>query len=252
MEKKSADWYKNGWSLDIQNMSWTEETVAQVDFLISALGLKGGERILDLACGFGRHSLELARRGYDVVGVDITPAYIEYATKQAEGERLSARFICADIRDVDFCSEFDVVLNMADGAVGYLENEQENLRIFDVVARALKVGGRHFMDIMSADYADTHFPCRLWDMGEKGLTLSVFEWDRESCILIYGQNDFTYGEVLTKPVFEKGDPIRLYHLSEVTDIMSQRQMQVQSAYADFGGAEYDENSIQLRVISQRM
>ena len=55
---------------------------------------KGTEKILDLACGFGRHSLEFARRGYDVTGIDITPAYIDYANEQAKKENLNAKFIC--------------------------------------------------------------------------------------------------------------------------------------------------------------
>lgn len=81
MKAMESDWYKKIWTLDIQNQSWVEDTNRQVNFLIDKLELKGNEKILDLACGFGRHSLELARRGYDVTGVDITPKYIEYATK---------------------------------------------------------------------------------------------------------------------------------------------------------------------------
>ena len=87
--KRSA----NG-NVDIQNMSWVEDTGRQVDFLIKQLQLKGTEKILDLACGFGRHSLEFARRGYDVTGIDITPAYIDYANEQAKKENLNAKFIC--------------------------------------------------------------------------------------------------------------------------------------------------------------
>lgn len=79
MQSKPNDWYKHCWTLDIQNQSWTESTVQQVDFLIEKLNLSGNERILDLACGFGRHALEFARRGCNVTGVDITPAYIDYA-----------------------------------------------------------------------------------------------------------------------------------------------------------------------------
>ena len=79
-------------------MSWVEDANRQVDFLIKQLHLKGTEKILDLACGFGRHSLEFARRGYDVTGIDITPAYIDYANEQAKKENLNAKFICQDIR----------------------------------------------------------------------------------------------------------------------------------------------------------
>lgn len=72
MKRMSSDWYRKIWSLDIRDQSWVEDTARQVDFLVKTLGLKGGERILDLACGFGRHGLELAQRGFSVTGVDIT------------------------------------------------------------------------------------------------------------------------------------------------------------------------------------
>ena len=126
-------------------MSWVEDANRQVDFLIKQLHLKGTEKILDLACGFGRHSLEFARRGYDVTGIDITPAYIDYANEQAKKENLNAKFICQDIRTITFDKEFDVVLNMADGAIGYFEDDGENHKIFSVIAKALKNGGKHFI-----------------------------------------------------------------------------------------------------------
>lgn len=53
-------------------------------FSNQSVAVKGTEKILDLACGFGRHSLEFARRGYEVTGIDITPAYIDYANEQAK------------------------------------------------------------------------------------------------------------------------------------------------------------------------
>lgn len=117
MKKGRADWYKSVWSLNIKTQPWTENTVKEVDFLISELELRGNERILDLACGYGRHSLELARRGCNVVGVDITKAYIDDANGTAEREKLPARFILSDIREVRFENEFDAVINMAGGTL---------------------------------------------------------------------------------------------------------------------------------------
>ena len=60
------------WKLDIKNLPWAENTENEVNFIIKTLRLTGTEKILDLACGFGRHSLALAHRGFSVVGVDIT------------------------------------------------------------------------------------------------------------------------------------------------------------------------------------
>jgi len=251
MKRMSSDWYRKIWSLDIRDQSWVEDTARQVNFLVKTLGLKGGEKILDLACGFGRHSLELARRGFHVTGVDITPEYVTFANTLAEKEGLNANFLCLDIREVLFESEFDVVLNMADGAIGYLENDGENEKIFNVVSRALKPGGKHFMDIMSGDYAQSHFPCKLWDAGERGLTLSVFEWDEAAKTLVYGQKDYPYGEPLTKPEFSEGNPIRLYTLSEISDLLEKREMTVVDSFSDFSGKPSSENAIQLMVYSRK-
>src|SRR5512133_2765526 len=108
-------WYRKIWTLDIMNMSWVEETAQQVDFLLQILQLSGGEKILDMACGYGRHTLELARRGFSVTGVDITPEYVQYGSLAAQKEGLPATLVCADLRDVAYQGEFDVVLNLADG-----------------------------------------------------------------------------------------------------------------------------------------
>lgn len=252
MKAMNSDWYRKIWTLDIQNQSWVEDTKRQVDFIIEKLELKGNEKILDLACGFGRHSLEFARRGYQVTGVDITPEYIDYATKQAQTEKLTAHFICSDIRDVKYENEFDVVLNMADGAIGYLENDEENQKIFGVISRALKHGGKHFMDIMNGNYAKTHFPCKLWDAGEKCLTLSDFEWDKENNILIYGQIDYPYGEPLSKPEIREGNPIRLYSPDEIAEILSAVEMRVCDSFADFHGKPSSDQDIQLLVFSRKI
>ncbi len=84
------------WSLSIKDMFRVEKTEAEVDFVVAALGLKGRERVLDLACGFGRHSLELARRGYSVVGADYSKGLIDDALTSATCEALPVDFVHAD------------------------------------------------------------------------------------------------------------------------------------------------------------
>lgn len=252
MKSLGSDWYQKIWSLDIQDLSWVEHIKQQVDFLIKRLDLKGNERVLDLACGFGRHSLELAKRGFCVVGVDLTKDYIDFASQIAQEKGLDAEFILSDIREVSFQNEFDLVLNMGDGAIGYLENDAENLKIFGVISSALRPNGKHFMDIMNADYAACHFPCKLWDEGEKCLTLSKFEWNQETKTMLYGQLDYPYGEPLYKPVIEQGNSTRLYTLAEIEAIMRERGLHVYDSFADFNGTRfYARDSIQLMVYSRK-
>jgi SAM-dependent methyltransferase len=249
---KDDQWYKKIWNLGIQDMAWVEQTGAQIDFVWKTLGLQGNERILDLACGFGRHSLELARRGCQVIGVDITSAYIEAAQKQAKTEGLSAEFICADLRELKYKDAFDIVFNFADGAIGYLENDQENLKIFDVIARALKPGGKHIMDVCNGGYAAKHFPRRHWVFGKQSLSLADFEWDTDKSQMYYGGLEFKYGEKLVKPEEIYSNPTRLYNLIELKEIFGNRNMKIKRAYADFDtDAWATDDTFQMQVYSQK-
>lgn len=251
METKNSDWYKNIWTLDIKNQSWVEDTENQVNFIIDTLSLTGKERILDLACGFGRHSLSFARKGFCVVGVDITKDYIDDAIKSAEAFSLNIDFIHSDIRDLRFNNEFDVVLNLADGAIGYLENDDENLKIFDVIASALKPGGKHFMDICNAEHAVNFFPKHDWEIGSKTLSLSKFDWDKENLRMLFGGYEITFGEITQKPGPIEADSIRLYSKAELEVILQRRQMKIINTFSSYYGKEASYKELQLMVYSKK-
>lgn len=245
-------WYRKIWTLDIKEMAWVEETQSQIDFLLKVLNLKGNEKVLDLACGFGRHALELANRGCQVTGVDITPAYIEDATKEATQKNLPAKFICADLRELNFKEEFDIVLNLADGAIGYLENDEENLKIFDIVSAALKPDGKHVMDVCNGGYAAKHFPKRNWVFGKDSLSLADFDWDPEKSLMYYGGLTLKCDEPLQRPTSIHCNPTRLYNLTELKEIFQQRGMTLQQAYGDFDlNIKANDDVFQMQVFSKK-
>ena len=123
--------------------------------------------------------------------------------------------------------------------------EQEYLSLFPALAVS------YSMAIMNGSYAQTHFPCKLWDAGEKGLTLSAFEWEKDRKTLIYGQVDYMYGEALYKPEMKEGNPIRLYSLDEITEIFGKLGLRICNSFADFSGKPSSDNDIQLMVYSIR-
>jgi SAM-dependent methyltransferase len=253
--KPSPEWYKKIWSLDIQDMSWVEHTKDEIDFIVDIMELSGTERILDLACGFGRHAIELAKRGFSVVGVDITPEYIKEARRISSFGKLNTEFICADLRNISFENEFDVVLNMADGAIGYLENDEENLKIFDLIANSLKKNGKHFMNICNAEHAEMHFPKRNWDIGEKELSLPEFHWDKKNRRMLYGGWSIKFGEIAKKPRIDElaaDSSIRLYSINEIENIFRSRQMIIKDTFGNFDKyVPASHKEMQLLVYSQK-
>lgn len=240
-----------GWSLDIKNHSWVEDTENQVDFIVKTLELTGKERILDLACGFGRHSISLARMGFSVVGVDFTKDFIDDAVQTANSESLRIDFILEDIRNLKYDNEFDVVLNLADGALGYFETDAENFKMFDVISKALKPGGKHFMDICNAEHAEKHFPKRHWDIGSKRLSLPEFDWDAERRRMLFTDWGINFGEIAVRPdnIEKDAKGTRLYSISEIDVILSERNMRVIKTFSNYYGKAATHKELQLMVYS---
>ena len=96
-------------------------TRREVDFLMEALGLSGVETILDLACGGGRHAIELTRRGLTVIGVDIVKPLITAAKARAAELDLSIEFVQGDMRELHYEARFDVVLIM-NSSLGFFDD----------------------------------------------------------------------------------------------------------------------------------
>jgi hypothetical protein len=180
----------------------------------------------------------LARRGYTVVGVDITAAYVADARETAQREGLGrAEFVQGDVREVAYEGEYDVVLNMADGAIGYFDTDAENLRLFDVIGRALQPGGKHVMGICSAEHAAAHFPKRHWEAGSRSLSLADFAWNAAKSRMNYLSRVLRFGEPLEAfpDAFppDEGPGTRLYTLAELAAILGERGMAITAAYGAY-------------------
>jgi len=189
------DWYRTAFA-DTADMAWTDRTESEINRALNMLRPAEGARVLDLACGSGRHSLELRRRGFEVVGADISPELLEIARRDAEEQGLEAEFVEADLRELDLDAEFDVVLSLNDGAIGYFESDEENLRSFEVIARALRPGGQHLMQLPNVLYAQKHLPQKSWISGEAMVELVEHRWNKADRYMEGAMIPIRFGEVL--------------------------------------------------------
>ncbi|ELR71423.1 methyltransferase, putative [Fulvivirga imtechensis AK7] len=122
-----------------------EEAKEFLDNLVQYLHITEMHKVLDLACGKGRHSIYLNRKGFDVVGVDLSEQNIDHAGT-FENERL--HFFIHDMREVFASGQFDFILNMFT-SFGYFESEVENEKAICAAAEALKPGGKLVIDFLN-------------------------------------------------------------------------------------------------------
>ncbi len=161
----TARWYETFFdelALDIWQDSRTEElTAEEADTLDSLLAAPDGGRLLDLACGNGRHAVALASRGYAMTGMDIAEANRARASELAAAAGTSIEFETQDITRIDYDAAFDAAY-MWGNSFGYFPRNA-SVQFFGSVARALKPGGRFVMETaVSAESILADFAPRTW------------------------------------------------------------------------------------------
>ena len=122
----------NGWRRFFNNYapkyheeSFTHNTIKEVDFLEEEFQLEKGAKILDVGCGTGRHAVELAKRGYNVTGLDISEKMLELAEEKCRKEDVNVNFIHADATDFNLEEKFDAAICLCEGAFGLLSIEED-------------------------------------------------------------------------------------------------------------------------------
>jgi ubiquinone/menaquinone biosynthesis C-methylase UbiE len=117
-------------------------TLGECDFIEKEAAFNKSIKILDIGCGTGRHAIELTRRGYHVIGVDLSDSQLQRAREKAKKEGLEIVFRKMDARSLEFKGEYELAIMICEGAFPLMETDEMNFQILEGAARALKEGGK--------------------------------------------------------------------------------------------------------------
>jgi SAM-dependent methyltransferase len=221
--KRSKPWFEEVFDEDyLRTLPFMrpDQTLREVEFITETLRLTPGQEVLDVACGYGRHAIELVQRGISVTGLDLSLPLLIRAADEAQRRALSVNFVHADMREMAFERQFDGAYSMLT-SFGYFD-EETNLRVAERIARALKPGARFLLDIVNRDYVVADLPVRVW-------------WEGTGCVVLE-EVDFNFhtSRILTHRsiVFEDGRQIeqeisvRAYSLHEIGRLLRQAGFRV--------------------------
>ncbi|MDR2941095.1 MAG: class I SAM-dependent methyltransferase [Treponema sp.] len=202
-------------------------------------------KVLDLCCGFGRISAELARRGFSVTGVDITESYLQTAKEEASHEKLNIEYLKADAREFVRPDFFDLAVNLYI-SFGYFENEKDDLLLVRNVCESLREGGSFIIETLGKEIAVRDFVETEWFERAGFTVLTQYEildsWTflKNRWILIKD------GKRIEK-VFTQ----RLYSASELRALMFSAGFSKVEIFGDWNESPYDKRAAKLIVIGRK-
>ncbi len=142
--------FEETWPTISRGLESEADAESEVGWILGHVRAPAGARILDAPCGFGRHSLALARRGFDVTGVDLSETELRRAKERAAAAGLPLQLVRQDMRDMEFSGEFDLALNLF-SSIGFFTDDEDRL-LLDRFCTALRPGGAFVLDTRNRDF----------------------------------------------------------------------------------------------------
>jgi SAM-dependent methyltransferase len=252
MASQGSAWYVDFFRSDYLNVyghMFTEERAEKESaFVASALGLKAGASVLDLCCGQGRHSIQLAKRGLRVTSLDLNAEYLELAKQAAATAKVEIETVAADMRELPSEDKFDAIVNMY-SSFGYLESEAEDLKVLESAAKALKAGGQLLLDMLNREWAIDNYIQNDWHTGADG-TLYV---ERRDLDLAASRMHVHF--IVVDPKGERresiGHNIRLYTLTEMTRLLERVGIRVTAVFGGFDSEVYGIGTRRMIIIGRK-
>ncbi|HYW06353.1 MAG TPA: class I SAM-dependent methyltransferase [Longimicrobium sp.] len=149
-----------------------ERTAREIAGLREMVEVDPGARVLDLACGWGRHSVALAGAGYHVTGMDLSETLLRAARARAEKAGVEVEWVRGDMRAIPFEAHFDLVVSLF-SSLGYFLSDEQDLRVLRGARRALRPGGWFVLETMHRDHAVGGYAERDWWEADDGTLVWV-------------------------------------------------------------------------------
>lgn len=245
MVEPDSEWWRSWFGpgyLALYDDYLAERTPVEIDRLEALLALRPPLRILDLPCGQGRHAIELARRGYDVTGVDLSPFLLKVAEERARADGIRLHWLEGDMRQPIAGERFDVVLNLFT-SLGYFADEADDRKVVDAAAAMLVPGGRFLLEVINGERLMARFQEREWFTVGQAAVVERRSLDRTARRMVVERTVTTPNDTEVNL-----HAIRLYDGRDVSGIMRRAGFGRVDLYGDWSGEPLTPDSLRVLAV----
>ncbi len=248
---RHSEWWRDVFDrptfFELYERSDTELAVTQTDQVVELLDLRAPARILDVPCGYGRHSIELARRGHQVTGIDISGVQIARARQKAAVAGVRAQFVVGDARALPVGGPFDAAINMF-LSFGYFATDEENQAMLQGMAGGLRRGGRLLIDFWNREHEIRLFQPTIVEERDDNIK-EVEEWSFDP---LAGRLNWTNTVIFPDGRREAWNhSIRAFTAAEVRKMLEATGMTVVAIYGGLGGEPFTMDSEAAIFVAER-
>jgi cyclopropane fatty-acyl-phospholipid synthase-like methyltransferase len=238
------EWFDTEEYLNVYRHRNEEDAKNLFNLINKNILLEKGSKVLDLACGAGRHSILFAKNGFDVTAVDISDNLLNVARKTANELSLNISFIKSDLRELHLTEKFHLILNLFT-SFGYFETDDENEEIIKFASEHLLNNAYFVIDFFNIVYLKNNIIPVTYDKIEDGIIKQerVFEGNRIiKKITITKKNDVKY-------YYES---VRTYSKDELITLIIKNGLRIQNIIGNYLGVEFEEiNSPRVIIIAKK-
>ena len=229
------NWFKSWFDSPYYHLLYNHRDYSEAEFFIanlfSFLSPKKNSKVLDLACGKGRHALQIHQFGNDVLGVDLSPKSIEAANEMKDR---GLAFETGDMRELSYIDEFDIVVNLFT-SFGYFQQEGDNVKVITSIAKALKSNGILVLDYLNVTKVEKTLPIELYiERGE--ITFKVNKSVKGSFIV----KDISFSD--NGEAFSFQEHVKRFTEKHFREIFSDCGLEIQNVFGNYDLNIFDEKT----------
>jgi SAM-dependent methyltransferase len=226
------DWFNTEEYLNVYQHHNESDAEDHVKLILGNIRLSSGVKILDMACGAGRHAIIFARKNFDVTAVDLSESLLAIAKKNADDENLNINFVHSDIRNFKSDDKFNLVLNLFT-SFGYFESDEENFAVLQKAYDLLTDDGFFVLDFFNSYFLQQN----LVESSEENLgEVKIHQFRKIK------ENRVTKKIVITKNgnLSQFEESVRMFTKDELVNAIQNIGFDIYKTFGDFLGNEFEQ------------